>query len=66
MRISLEAVLEAAEADEGIGFCMSCGAENYYVEPDARGYDCAECDEPEVYGAMEILLMTDPTAPSYV
>ena len=39
------------------GFCLACGDEAYSCEPDAREYTCESCDEPQVYGAEEILLM---------
>ena len=39
------------------GFCTSCGAEHYSVEPDARNYPCEECDEPKVFGATELMMM---------
>ena len=55
--LSLDQVMEAAEADESLGFCLSCGEEASGVEPDARGYVCEACDEKQVYGAEEILIM---------
>lgn len=55
--VSLDQVLEAAESGDDIGFCLACGAEAYGVEPDARKYECEECDAPKVYGAEELLLM---------
>lgn len=55
--LSLDQVMEAVEADEHLGFCLSCGEEASGVEPDARGYKCEACDEPKVYGAEEILVM---------
>lgn len=47
--------MEAVKLDDGLGFCRSCGAEAYGVEPDARGYECEECGEPQVAGAEEYL-----------
>ena len=59
--IDPQEVLEAAEESEfgmeAIGFCLGCGAENYGVEPDARGYECEECGESAVFGAPELVLM---------
>jgi predicted RNA-binding Zn-ribbon protein involved in translation (DUF1610 family) len=57
-RISLNALLEACQADDNRGFCLNCGAEAYNVEPDAKRYTCPDCGEPDVYGAEEILIMT--------
>jgi len=57
MKISFDSVMEAAEADEYMGFCIACGAEAYNVEPDARKYECEECGENKVYGAEELLMM---------
>lgn len=39
------------------GFCLTCGAEAYGVEPDARNYTCDVCGEPQVYGVEELLVM---------
>ncbi len=49
--------LEEALPVGTIGFCLVCGTEADGVEPDARHYDCLECEQPQVYGAAEILLM---------
>lgn len=57
MKIDTDQLIEAIEADEGIGFCLACGDEAYGVEPDARKYKCESCGEMRVYGAEEILLM---------
>lgn len=38
-----------------LGYCVKCGAEHEGVEPDAREYECEECNEPAVYGAEELL-----------
>ena len=43
--------------DNMTGFCLACGNESETVEPDARKYTCACCDQPKVYGAEELLLM---------
>jgi DNA-directed RNA polymerase subunit RPC12/RpoP len=55
--VTVERVLEAAQGDEYIGFCLECGAEVFGVEPDARRYTCLECGKSRVFGAEEILLM---------
>jgi len=56
--ITVDRIMEACEADDHLGFCIRCGADAYGVEPDARRYTCESCDEPGVYGAEELLLMT--------
>lgn len=55
--VSIDEVMGAVESGEYMGFCLACGAEHYGIEPDARRYECEECDAPKVYGAEEILLM---------
>ena len=46
------------EEDSSGGFCLSCGADiDDGIEPDARRYRCPVCDDMEVYGAEEIMLM---------
>jgi hypothetical protein len=39
------------------GFCLSCGTEADGCEPDARNYTCDECNEPQVWGAEELLFL---------
>jgi len=57
-KLDLDEVMEAAEADDGIGFCTACGEQAEGVEPDACEYDCDCCGaEGTVYGAEELLLM---------
>jgi hypothetical protein len=53
----MDQIMEAVEADDNIGICIGCGAEQYGVEPDARKYDCEDCGKPKVYGAQELLFM---------
>jgi predicted RNA-binding Zn-ribbon protein involved in translation (DUF1610 family) len=55
--LNSEALVEAIESGEYVGFCLACGAENYGVEPDARKYECEDCGEEKVYGAEELLMM---------
>ncbi len=50
-------ILEAAEADDGSGFCVSCGAMAYSCEPDAERYTCDCCGAQQVYGASFIIEM---------
>lgn len=52
---SLSWITEAQENSEG--FCLACGAEHGYVEPDVRKYHCTDCGAHKVYGAEELLLM---------
>lgn len=54
-KITIERVMNAIAADDHRGFCLSCGAEAYGVEPDAEGYECEECEEPRVMGAENCL-----------
>ena len=39
------------------GFCLACGDEAFGVEPDARRYECESCEQKQVYGAEELLIM---------
>lgn len=47
----------ALEADNGAGFCLSCGAEHDNCELDAREYECDACGNRSVFGAAECLFM---------
>ena len=51
-------VIEAAQQDDGSGFCIACGAEAGGLEPDARRRLCDSCGAHTVYGAEELLIMT--------
>ena len=55
--LDADAIMEAAQEDDGRGFCLGCGDEAYNVEPDAREYTCEGCGAPKVYGAEELVLM---------
>ena len=46
-----------ANARDYIGWCLACGAERKNCEPDARKYQCDECDTFNVYGAEELVIM---------
>ena len=50
------AVLAAAQAMDGTGFCVACGAEHDGIEPDARKDTCEACGALAVYGAEQILV----------
>jgi hypothetical protein len=54
--LSLDRIMEAVQADDMIGFCLSCGEEQRPVEPDGRRQLCESCGKRYVYGAEEILL----------
>ena len=58
--VKLARVMAACERREvsldNPGFCLACGAEVDGCEPDARDYECDECGETKVYGAMEVLM----------
>lgn len=56
-RISIDDILQAVADDDNTGFCLACGEQAYYVEPDARRYQCEDCGERQVYGASELLIM---------
>lgn len=59
--VTLERVMEAVQRRDSSldnpGFCVACGADSDSCEPDARGYECEECGEKQVFGAEELLLM---------
>jgi predicted RNA-binding Zn-ribbon protein involved in translation (DUF1610 family) len=55
--ITLTRVMEAVIADDYQGFCLSCGADAYSVEPDASNYTCETCGEDAVAGTENVLLM---------
>ena len=54
--ITEDMIIAAVQEDDCLGFCISCGAEAYSVEPDARKYTCPVCGDPCVYGAEELLI----------
>jgi hypothetical protein len=55
-KLTLKRVMAAIESGDSVGFCKACGAEAHGVEPDARNYECEECEAPEVSGAEELLM----------
>ncbi len=57
-KLDRAAVLAAAQAMDGTGFCVACGAEHDGIEPDACKYTCEQCGALAVYGAEEIIMMT--------
>lgn len=56
MKINMDEIIAAAEADNNTGFCTACGDEVQGIEPDARNYTCESCGADKVYGAVELLL----------
>lgn len=40
-----------------IGICMACNIEHDSVEPDAEKYKCDMCEENQVFGISELLIM---------
>jgi hypothetical protein len=60
--ITQERVLEAVEQGmfdlENPGFCLACGEDASYIEPDAENYPCEICGENQVFGAEEVMIMT--------
>jgi len=56
-KLDMDEVMSAVEEDNNTGFCLACGEQAYCVEPDAQRYECEACEERQVYGAAEILLM---------
>jgi len=59
LEIDFEVLAAAIASDDCIGFCTTCGDEQYQVEPDAREYICESCGEPTVFGAEELLIMQE-------
>ncbi len=59
MMPSPEEIIELIEEDDMLGYCLECGFTQECVEPDARGYVCDNCGQPKVYGAEELLFMTE-------
>lgn len=52
-------VLDESDGD-ATGICLICGSTQSGVEPDATNYQCESCDEKEVFGAQEVILMFAP------
>jgi hypothetical protein len=56
VKIPVEQIMAAVEADDMRGFCLACGEEAFNVEPDARRLTCESCGAKKVFGAEELLL----------
>lgn len=52
---SIELVQEL-DMDE-LGFCLNCGAQDQFAEPDMTKGTCEICGEAKLYGAAELALM---------
>lgn len=59
-RVTKDRVMDAAQRQmfglDNPGFCIACGNEQEGCEPDARHYECEECEERAVFGAQEIAM----------
>lgn len=59
--LTMERILEACRRRmftlDNPGFCLKCGYEADSCEPDARNYKCENCEEPQVFGADELLMI---------
>ena len=56
-KVAAEDIIDAAQRDDGTGFCIGCGEEASGVEPDAERYECESCGAMKVYGAEQLLLL---------
>ena len=43
--------------EDNMGLCLHCSAEIDGVEPDGRNYFCEVCEEYEVFGVEELMMM---------
>ena len=57
--ITPDRIIAAVEANDCLGFCIACGDEAFSVEPDAENYECESCGECQVFGAEQLLFMTE-------
>lgn len=57
-KLDVNLILELVQRDDNSGLCIECGDEAMGVEPDARRYKCERCGAMGVYGAQELLIMT--------
>jgi hypothetical protein len=51
------AELEERCFENNSGFCVNCGEEHFGIEPDARNYQCDSCEEMQVFGTSELMMM---------
>ena len=57
--LNVDDVLDAAQNEDYIGFCVACGEERDSCDPDTEGCHCDACGEWAVYGA-ETLIVAVP------
>lgn len=57
VKIAMDSKTYQQCCEEYKGFCIYCGAEHDCIEPDARKYQCENCNKAGVYGTEELLLM---------
>jgi hypothetical protein len=63
MKLNANSTIEMTEGDyaelseSNVGICLICGSQKECCEPDARHYPCDECDQLQVYGLEELLMM---------
>lgn len=57
--LTQDQIVEAAQSGDYVGFCLACGEQADCVEPDARNYTCEACGEDQVFGAEELIIMTN-------
>jgi predicted amidophosphoribosyltransferase len=59
-KIDLDALMAMCEESmfgmSDNGFCVACGAEQGFIEPDAEERQCDACGEHTAYGAERLLL----------
>ena len=55
--LSIEQVIHTVEENDNMGFCIACGDEAFSAESDARRHTCESCDQLNVCGAEELLMM---------
>ena len=48
--------VEACDIEYGNGVCIVCGHIQDGCEPDARKYECEDCELPRVYGIEQAIL----------
>lgn len=61
--ITVGKLAAAIRRDDGTGYCNACGTKRKgFTEPDAKHYPCTRksCGKHEVYGAEQLLLLTEP------
>jgi predicted amidophosphoribosyltransferase len=59
--VTIDRIIEAVERRDtsldNPGICIACGADADGCEPDAENYVCESCEEPQVFGAEQLLIM---------